>query len=58
MLSLAVGSAAASGISELVSLRALYAGMAVLTLAVGAVGIVGLSSARKSVAKEAFSERA
>jgi hypothetical protein len=58
MLSLAVGSAAASGISELVSLRALYAGMAVLTLAVGAVGIVALSSARKSVAEGAVSERA
>jgi MFS family permease len=58
MLSLAVGSAAASGISELVSLRALYAGMAVLTLAVGAVGIVALSSARKSVADRAVSERA
>jgi MFS family permease len=58
MLSLAVGSAAASGISELVSLRALYAGMAVLTLAVGAVGIVALSSARKSVADGTVSERA
>ncbi len=56
MLSLAVGSAVASGLSDLVSMRALYAGMAVLTVLVGAVGIVLLSSVRKTAGDEAVSE--
>lgn len=58
MLSFAVGSAAASGLTELISLRAVYAGMAVLTLAVGAVGIAAFWSARRSLVDGAVSERA
>jgi MFS family permease len=55
MLSLAVGSAAASGLAEVVSLRSLYAGMAVATILVGLVGIVRLGSVRRPTRDEAIS---
>jgi MFS family permease len=55
MLSLALGSAVASGLAEIVPLRPLYAGMAVATVLVGLAGIARLGSIRKPAGDEAVS---